>query len=99
MEKDFEFVELFEIYKGLLTEKQRDLFFSHYFLDLSLAEIAEQEGGTRQNVYDSIKKVKTKLVEYEGVLKLREKFSKVKDIANKIKNESLQEELIDIIGK
>ena len=39
-------------------------------------------------------------MEYKILIKkLREKFSKVKDIASKIKNESLQEELIDIIGK
>ena len=33
-EKDLEFIELFEIYKGLLTDKQRELFSSHYLLDL-----------------------------------------------------------------
>ena len=41
MKKDFYYIELYEIYKGLLTDKQQDMFYSHYLLDLSYAEIAE----------------------------------------------------------
>ena len=41
MEKDLHYVELFELYQSLLTERQRELFRSHYYFDLSLAEIAE----------------------------------------------------------
>ena len=65
MEKELFYVELFDIYKGLLTKKQRELFESHYIFDLSLSEIAEPEGRTRQSVYDASKKVKKKLNEYQ----------------------------------
>lgn len=77
MEKDLEFIELFEIYKDLLTDKQRELFSSHYLFDLSLSEIAEEDGGTRQSVYDAVKKVKKKLLEYESTLKIKEKKDKI----------------------
>ena len=99
MEKDLEFIELFEVYKGLLTEKQRELFSSHYLFDLSLAEISEQEGGTRQSVYDQIKKVKAKLSEYERVLGLAGKYSEIKALAGQISDEEVADKIVEIIGR
>lgn len=98
MEKDLEYIELFEIYKGLLTEKQRELFSSHYLLDLSLSEISEEEGGTRQSVYDQIKKVKAKLLEYEKVLSLKEKYGELKSLKGELSLE-VYEKILDIIGR
>ena len=97
MEKDLEYIELFEIYKQLLTDKQRELFSSHYLFDLSLAEIAEQEGGSRQSVYDAVKKVKKKLVEYEKALKLREKNMLISTIALETKDEKTRKALMEIL--
>ena len=68
MEKDLRYVELFELYQGLLTDKQRETFSSHYYYDLSLSEIEEPDGNTRQSVYAAVKKVKEKLDEYENIL-------------------------------
>ena len=99
MQKDLEFIELFEIYKGLLTDKQRELFASYFLFDLSLAEIAEEEGGSRQNVYDAIKKVKGKLTEYEKVLGLKEKFTQIQEVANKSNDKEIYKKIIDIIGR
>ena len=101
MEKDLVYIELFEIYQGLLTERQRELFRSHYYFDLSLSEIAEPDGNTRQNVYMAIKKVKEKLSEYESILKLREKNGKLKQVAEQIKklDQGLATEIINIIGE
>ena len=73
MQKDLRLIELFDLYQGLLTEKQREIFKSHFYYDLSLSEIAEPDGNTRQNVYMAIKTVKEKLSEYESILKLKEK--------------------------
>ncbi len=81
MEKDLKYIELFELYQGLLTDRQRELFSSHYYFDLSLAEIAEPDGNTRQNVYAAVKKVKAKLDEYESILHLNEKNQKLTDVA------------------
>jgi predicted DNA-binding protein YlxM (UPF0122 family) len=99
MEKDLEYVELFEIYKNLLTDKQRELFSSHYLFDLSLSEIAEEEGGTRQSVYDAVKKVKKKLEEYERALNLLEKNKKLIEIASNTKDEKTQVAIREIIVK
>ena len=101
MEKDLRYVELFELYQGLLTDRQRELFRSHYYYDLSLSEIAEPDGNTRQNVYMAIKKVKEKLDEYESVLKISSKNQRLKSVAEKLNGveESFAKEIIDIIGE
>lgn len=101
MEKDLRYVELFELYQGLLTDRQRELFKSHYYYDLSLSEIAEPDGNTRQNVYMAIKTVKEKLDEYEAVLKLREKTAKIKTVCEKLERTdiTLTKEILDIIGE
>lgn len=99
MEKDFEFIELFELYKGLLTDKQRETFSSHYLYDLSLAEIAEQDGTARQSVHDAIRKVKVKLSEYESILRLKEKFDRISKIADSLSDNSTGDELKEIIGR
>lgn len=99
MEEDFYFTELFEIYEGLLTENQRNAFYAHYCLDLSLAEIAESSGTGRQSVYETIKTVKTKLSEYENALKLRTKFARLKALANGAADKKLAEEILSAIGE
>ena len=99
MENDFYYIELFEIYKGLLTENQRETFYAHYFLDLSLAEIAEQQDSTRQSVYDAIKKVKAKLNEYEKLLKIKSTETEIVSIADGISDEKVKKRLKSAVGK
>lgn len=101
MEKDLSLTELFDLYGGLLTERQRELFSSYYVYDLSLAEIAEPEGKTRQNVYEQVKKVKQKLIEYESILHLKEKNDKLKAVADNVCEMNAQEvgeKIKEIIG-
>ncbi len=101
MEKDLHFVELFELYQNLLTERQRELFSSHYCFDLSLSEIAEPDGNTRQSVYAAVKKVKEKLTEYENLLHLKEKNQKLKELATNIKakDKETSDKILTIIGE
>ena len=47
---------LFDSYGELLTEKQRECYDLHYNEDLSLTEIAEQSGISRQAVWDNIRR-------------------------------------------
>ena len=76
--KDYEFVDLYDIYGSLLTEHQRTLVEGYYLYDLSFSELAEISGGTRQSVYDAVKKARSILAEHEGklgIVKLRTKLS------------------------
>lgn len=66
-------VMLFDLYGGLLTEKQQTMFDLYHQCDLSLGEIAEEQSISRQAVFDNIKRTEAALVEYEKKLHLAEK--------------------------
>ena len=93
MEDKVKICILLDIYENLLTEKQRELLNDYYNNDLSLSEIAENEGITRQAVRDNLKKGENNLLEYESKLSLmknmqdREKLaSDIEKILEKIPN-------------
>ena len=65
---------LYDFYSPLLTSKQRDRLDLYYQQDLSLAEIAEETGSTRQAVYDLLKRTEKILLEYEAKLGLVERY-------------------------
>lgn len=74
MAKNLNISILLDFYGDMLTEKQRDVIELYYNEDLSLAEIAQDCGITRQGVRDSIKRAETQLLDYEAKLGLAEKF-------------------------
>jgi len=61
---------LFDFYGALLTSRQQDLIRAYFLEDLSLAEIAGEDGVSRQAVHDLIKRSETALFEYEEKLGL-----------------------------
>lgn len=63
-------VMLFDFYGELLTTKQRTYFHLHYNEDLSLSEIAEQEGISRQGVWDNIRRAEEALRQKEAKIGL-----------------------------
>lgn len=67
---DFEFLRLWDLYSPLLTEKQREITALYFEYDLSLGEIAEQRGVSRQSVSDCLHKCKKQLSAYEEKLGL-----------------------------
>ena len=69
---------LYDFYGELLNEHQRRIYEDFVFNDLSLGEIAGEEGITRQGVADMIKRCGKKLSDYEKKLHLVEKFLSVK---------------------
>ena len=74
-EKNLEIGYLLDFYGEILPERRRDIMDLYYNDDLSLSEIAEQMGITRQAVRDSIKKTETELFFYEEKLGLRRRFT------------------------
>lgn len=82
---------LFDFYQALLTDKQRSYMQLYYLDDLSLGEIAESYGISRQAVYDNIRRTEAMLEEYEAKLELFHKFKKRQQITEKL-SKCLQQE-------
>ena len=64
-QKNLEVSVLLDYYGAVLTDKQRAILTEYYDEDLSLAEIAENYGITRQGVRDAIKHVEATLTDME----------------------------------
>ena len=78
MAKNFEQINiLLDFYGSMLTERQRSFLEYYYEDDLSLAEIAENEGITRQGVRDAIKRAEAQLFDMEDRLGLAKRFAEV----------------------
>ena len=84
MAKNYEIAILFDFYGEMLTAKQRDFLEYYYNDDLSLSEIAENEGITRQGVRDAIKRAETQLNEMESRLGMAKRFEDMRSSLNEI---------------
>ncbi|MPM57538.1 hypothetical protein SDC9_104360 [bioreactor metagenome] len=84
MAKDLQIALLLDFYGEMLTEKQRTFLEYYYDDDLSLAEIAENEGITRQGVRDAIKRAEGQLLDMENRLGLVKRFEDMKTGLNSI---------------
>ena len=81
---------LFDFYGDLLTEKQREYYDLHFNADLSLQEIAEQSGVSRQAVWDIIRRAEQSLVDIEDKTGL---------VARAVRRRKGLEELEEIISR
>lgn len=92
MEEVIYYSELYDLYKNLLTDKQKEYFEEYYFNNLSFSEIAENYNVSRNAVYRQVKFTKDILENYEEKLMLRrkkEEIEKVLDdgvVSTKIRN-------------
>lgn len=68
MKDDLHFLRLWDLYSPLLTATQREITDLYFNYDLSLGEIAEQKGVSRQSVSDCLQKCRKQLETYEAKL-------------------------------
>lgn len=80
--KDLNITILLDVYGQLLTEKQRLAIDMYYNEDLSLAEIGEETGISRQGARDTIKQGEKHLLNYEEKLGIVKRF---RNISTKLK--------------
>ena len=104
MEKIVEQSLLYDFYGDLLTAHQKDLYEGYVLENLSLAELAENSGISRQGVHDLIRRVENTLEGYEKKLHLVEKYLYIRGQVQKIRlsedldqTKQIAEDILDIL--
>ena len=76
---------LYDFYGELLTPRQRQIYENVVFEDMSLGEIAQEQGISRQGVFDLVKRCDRILGGYEEKLQLVGKFRQTKELVERIR--------------
>lgn len=88
---------LYDCYKELFTDKQKEYFEDYYFNDLSLSEIAENNDVSRNAVHNQLKIVEEKLIELENKLSLYNKKEKIINILSDKVDKKTLDKIIELI--
>ena len=89
---------LFDIYSGLLTDKEVEAFEDYYHEDLSLAEIADAKNISRSAVQKTIKNVLDKLNYYEDKLGIYVNNKKLADILSSDDINDIKRTIQEVLG-
>ena len=92
-----EIINLFDVYVTLLTDREKEIFKYYYYEDLSLSEISENLNITRTGVFNALKKVEEKLLQYENNLKLMNIKNTLKGLLEEQDIETIKSKLKKII--
>ncbi len=97
MDNVFYYNDLFDIYGELLTDKQKDYFKAYYFDNLSYGEIALKYDVSRNAVFKQLKICLERLEEFEKVLHINSKNTKMMEIINKTEDNTLKSQLEELL--
>jgi len=92
-----ELINIYLIYKDLLTKKQQDYFKYYYFEDLSLSEISENMLVSKAFVGKTLKQIENKLNDLESTLKINTLYNKIKEISKNTTDKKTKKELENLI--
>lgn len=93
MEQRDYYILLYDFYGNLLNNKQQECFEAYYFDNLSLQEISENLGVSRNAIHKMLKNIEKKLLWYEDNLHLCTKEKKIKAILEKSNDDILKSEI------
>ena len=93
MDKSIEISLLFDFYSKLLSDKKRTAAQLYFNDDLSLSEVAEHMGITRQGVSDLIRRTESELYDFEDKLGIYSRFEAINKSAERIR--TLSESIIN----
>ena len=96
MNKKIYYNMLYDYYKELLTDKQREYYESYNFQDYSLSEISENEGVSRNAVHNQVRIVLERLDFYEDKLHLFENATKIRELIGDLDSD-LKEKIEELI--
>ena len=90
------YVELFDYYGELFTDKQKEYFMDYYFNNLTLQEIADNNNVSKNAVHKNIKDIVQKLDYYESVLNLNSNRKKIEELIKDI-DVNIKEKIEELI--
>lgn len=100
LDKYLKYGKLYDYYSDVLNERHKKIINQYYLMDLSLKEISENLGITRQGVYDLLKRAEKNLDEIDSklnIIKKQEKFKKnIQKKAEEINKNIEEENYIDL---
>lgn len=96
MERIFEQTLLYDFYGELLTPHQQRVYEDAIYNDMSLGELATEQGISRQGVHDLIRRCDKTLQGYESKLHLIERFMKAKEQVSRIEQLTCPDEKADL---
>ena len=85
LEKRINLTQLYDLYAPALTERQREVFELHEIMDLSLGEISERIGVSRQGVHDFLQRAMEKLVSMDEELRFSARIRQYEAILEDLK--------------
>ena len=98
MEQRDYLIILYDYYGELLSDDNKKYFEDYYFDNLSLGEIADNRGISRNAVHKHIKTCESKLIFYEEKLSLYNKDKRLREVLKEVKNEKIKEKIEEIFN-
>ena len=89
---------LYDIYGNLLTDKQKSYFEEYYFKNLSLSELGDKYGISRNAVHKQLKETIKRLENYESNLNLAKKNEMLEKIIKELSDDELKRKLQEVIS-
>ncbi len=89
--------ELYDLYQGLLTEKQKKYFEDYYFDNLSLGEMSDAYDVSRNAIFKQIHITVAKLEEYEDALRLYQKKKKLEEALDFSSIDDVKKRIEDVL--
>lgn len=93
---DIHYVELFDYYGDLFTDKQKEYFIDYYFNNLTFQEIADNNNVSKNAVHKNIKDITKKLDYYESKLNLYSNKKKIEKLIENI-DKSIKKQIEELI--
>lgn len=90
-------IALYEIYKELLNEKERNYFEYYYFEDYSMQEIADLYKVSKAYASKYLNKINDKIISYEKILKINDRNSKIIDLVKNVNDSELKSKIIELL--
>ena len=90
-------IALYEIYKELLNEKEKNYFEYYYFEDYSMQEIADLYKVSKAYASEYLNKINDKIINYEKILKINDRNSKIIDSLKNVNDSELKSKIIELL--